>query len=229
MSGERRLGLLGGTFDPIHYGHLDAAEAAQRALALDEMRFIPSHMPPHRAQEPVASPFHRFALAALAIAGRPGFRLSDMELQRDGRTYTVDTLEALHRQGWSGTQLFFILGSDAFAEIATWKRYPEVLDAANFVVIARPGLSMDEALAKVPSLRPRTCGPTTFGAAGLETRIIVVEAHTRDVSSTMIRQRIQAALPIDDLVPTAVAHHIATHKLYGAVDHLHGESTGSFH
>src|SRR5690349_18497299 len=119
MSGRLRLGLLGGTFDPIHFGHLDAAEAAQHALLLDEIVFLPSHDPPHRPADPRASAFHRFALVALAIEGHGRYRASDMELKREGPSYTADTLAAFSREGWDPSQLFFILGADAFAEIAT--------------------------------------------------------------------------------------------------------------
>ncbi len=226
MSGRRRLGLLGGTFDPVHFGHLDAAEAARRALSLDEIWFIPSHVPPHRVQDPVATPFHRFALAALAVNDRDAYRVSDIELQRSGRTYTVDTLKALHAQGWTRSQLFFILGTDAFAEIATWHEYPDVLDAANYVVIARPGTTVDEALSRTPDLLHRVC---TADAVERENRprIIVVPAQTRAVSSTTIRERLRASQPISNLVPQAVGRHIVTHHLYGAVDHLHGEESTS--
>ena len=114
-----RLGVLGGTFDPIHLGHLDAADAARSALALDEVLFVPSHDPPHRPVEPRATAFHRFALTALAVNDRPGCRVSDLELVRDGGSYTSDTLRSLHAAGWPAWQIFFILGADAFAEIAT--------------------------------------------------------------------------------------------------------------
>jgi nicotinate-nucleotide adenylyltransferase len=224
MNLRRRLGLLGGTFDPVHYGHLDAAEAARTALALDEVWLVPSHIPPHRPQDPIATPYHRFALAVLAVADRVPYRVSDMELRRTGRTYTVDTLRSLHEQGWTCSQLFFILGTDAFAEIATWHEYPDVLDAANFVVIARPGTTVDEALSRTPTLRSRVCTPEALERE-FTARIVVIAAATRDVSSTTIRERLRAARPIGDLVPPAVGRHILTHHLYGAVDHLHGEST----
>ncbi|MGE0445824.1 MAG: nicotinate-nucleotide adenylyltransferase [Vicinamibacterales bacterium] len=206
----RSLGVLGGTFDPIHYGHLDAAGAACAALALDEVLFIPSHDPPHRPVDPLATPFHRFAMAALAVSGCDRYRVSDMELLRDGASYTVDTLRALHEQGWAASQLFFILGADAFAEVATWRDYPRVLDGANFVVVARRGTTPEEAVARNPELSARTS-------------IILLNADTRDVSSTLIRQRLRAGQPIDDLVPAAVARHILAHHLYGAVGRLHGE------
>jgi nicotinate-nucleotide adenylyltransferase len=223
MNARTRLGLLGGTFDPIHFGHLDAADAARRALALDEIRFIPSHDPPHRPSDPRASAFHRFALVALAIEGNASYRASDLELRRDGPSYTTDTLRAVQGEGWDASQLFFILGADAFAEIATWREFPAVLDAAHFVVIARAGTSLEAAAARTPALASRLRQP---GAAGTDrggTFVFLVEAHTRDVSSTAIRARLTAGHSIDDLVPAAVARYIVAHKLYGAVSKLHGK------
>lgn len=221
---SRRLGILGGTFDPIHVGHLDAADAASAALALDTLVLMPAYDQPLRASEPRASVYHRFALATLAVDDRPDWRVSDIELVRQGRSYTGDTLRMLHDSGWHASQLFFILGTDAFAGIASWHGYPGVLDLAHFVVIARPGAAIDEVVRRVPELRPRTSPPpgedeTLEGA----TRIFLVRAHTRDVSSTMIRERLASGLPIDDLVPPRVARHIQNHHLYGAVDNLHGE------
>jgi nicotinate-nucleotide adenylyltransferase len=224
MSEPRRLGLLGGTFDPIHVGHLDAAEAAQRALALDELLFVPSHDPPHRPLDPGATPFHRFALTALAINGRPGWRASDLELLREGPSYTIDTLEALHRAGWGPAQLFFIVGADAFADVASWRAFPSVLDAAHFVVVRRAGTAPEAVAARVPAVGARVRAlPAAGEPIGLPTAVYLVDTLTRDVSSTAIRARLAAGLPIDGLVPPAVARHIFAHHLYGAADGVHGE------
>jgi nicotinate-nucleotide adenylyltransferase len=208
MNADRRLGVLGGTFDPIHYGHLRAGEVAEDALELDEIRVIPSSDPPHRPNDPKASAFHRFALAALAIDGKPTWRLSDAELTRNGPSYTAHTLHALHAEGWKPTQIYFILGADAFAEIATWYDFPAVLDAANFAIISRPGMS------KVEKERSQ---PTAFFS---------INAMTPDISSTVIRSRLASGLSIADLVPPAVERYILNHRLYGssAVDDLHGET-----
>ena len=196
------LGVLGGTFDPIHFGHLDAAEAARTALGLDQILLIPAHDSPLRGGEPQAAGFHRFAMAALAIDGCPGYQVSDLELSRAGRSYTIDTLRELHTRGWPSSHLHFIVGADAFADIARWHGYPDILDAARFVVISRPGTSLADAVP--PELRG-------------DPRVIPVEAHTRDVSSTMIRRRLVEQKPIDDLVPGAVARHIVAHALYTTV------------
>jgi nicotinate-nucleotide adenylyltransferase len=220
MTEAPRLGILGGTFDPIHFGHLDAADAARSTLGLSDIVFIPSHDPPHRPIDPHATGFHRFALIALALAERPGYSVSDIELKREGASFTIDTLRTLHGDGWRPAQLFFILGADAFAEIATWREYPGVLDAANFVVIARPGTTAEAALARNPELMGRLKPDLTYDA---QTHIIIINAPTRDVSSTRIRERLAAGQSIDDLVPAAVAQHIHRHHLYGAVGRLHGE------
>ena len=219
-----RLGILGGTFDPIHIGHLDAGDAARSALSLDEILLIPAHDPPHRSIDPHASVYHRFALVSLAVAERKAYRVSDMELVRQGPSYTADTLRSLHAAGWSASQLFFILGTDAFAEIAAWYGFPSFLDLAHFVVIARPGTTIETAAARTPQLRARMCSaPHGESVADGPTRIFLVEAQTHDASSSAIRERLAAAQPIDDLVPAPVARHILKHHLYGAVDDLHGE------
>ena len=207
----RRIGLLGGTLDPIHVGHLDAADAARDALALDEILVVPAHDPPHRPTDPRASGFHRFAMVALAIDGRAGYRASDMELRREGPSYTALTLRDLHAAGWEPSQLFFIIGADAFAEIATWYEYPAILDACQFAVIARRDVTAAEALARTPALRHR-----------VGRSIHPIEAATAPVSSTEIRSRLAGGASIDGLVSPAVARHIAAHQLYRTVNELHG-------
>jgi nicotinate-nucleotide adenylyltransferase len=216
------LGVLGGTFDPIHNGHIAAAEAAQQALHLEAMTLVPSRIPPHR-QDPVgASAEHRYAMAALAAAQKPGWTASRIEIDREGPSYSYDTLVELRKQirlkpaasaeataprdTADGTQIFFILGADAFAEIATWSRYPAVLDLANFVVVSRPGITLD-------SLRERV--PLAFE----QTRVILVEANTPNVSSTDIRRRIRAGDSLAGLVPDPVAAYIHAHRLYDPIAH----------
>jgi nicotinate-nucleotide adenylyltransferase len=222
MTAGHRIGVLGGTLDPIHFGHLDAAEAARTALQLDTVRLLPSHDPPHRSASPMASAFHRFALVSLAIQDRPAYRVSDVELTRSGPSYTADSLRAMHVEGWTPLQIFFILGADAFSEISTWREFPAVLDGANFLVIARPGTRLQEAVARTPELHQRLYrGGRDLPQDG-KTRIILLDARTRDISSTMIRARLRTRQPIDDLVPSAVARHIVMHHLYRAVDDLHG-------
>jgi len=213
MSGSIRLGLFGGTFDPIHVGHLDAAAAARAALALDEVLFVPSHVPPHRATDPHATPFHRFAMVALATAGETAYRASDIELGRSGASYTYETLAALHAAGWRPAQLFFIIGADAFAEIASWHRYPAVLDAAHFAVVTRPGTTLDQLRSRLPALRDRMTTPAAAVTA-VAPQIILIEGETPDVSSTEIRRLAARGDSVSGMVTPSVAAYIAQHSLY---------------
>lgn len=207
------LGVLGGTFDPIHNGHIAAAAAAERAVNLDRVMLVPSRIPPHR-QDPVgAAAEHRLAMAQLAARERPRWTASSIEIDRVGPSYTYDTLAEL-RQQFPSTQIFFILGADAFAEIATWSRYPAVLDLANFLIVSRPGITLDSLRERVPSafsLRPSASG---LQPSASKTRVIPVETTTPDVSSTEIRRRIRAGETFAGLVPNAVADYIRTHRLY---------------
>ena len=217
------LGVLGGTFDPIHNGHITAGLRAQSALRLDRVMLVPSRMPPHRATTAGASPEARLAMAELAAAEQQGWTASDIELTRDGPSYTFDTLTALRAA--STSQFFFIIGADAFAEIATWSRYPAVLDLAHFAVVTRPGITLHSLQARVPDLADRMTTPDEFkpeAARSLpdeKTRVILIETATPDVSSTEIRRRVRAGESIGDLVPESVASYVSTHRLYVGAAH----------
>jgi nicotinate-nucleotide adenylyltransferase len=212
-----RTGVLGGTFDPVHEGHVKAAEAARQALALDRVLFIPAHEPPHRPARPHASAFHRFAMVSLAIAPYPHFEASDVELEGSGPSYTADTLRRLHDGGCEASQLFFILGTDAFAEIATWHEYPAVLDLAQFAVISRAGQSPAILRERLPDLAPRmrvVTEPPFEMAPGPSGAILLIESATPDVSSTRIRERAARGLSLAGLVAPEVERHIGRHRLY---------------
>jgi nicotinate-nucleotide adenylyltransferase len=224
-----RLGILGGAFDPIHAGHLDAAAAALGALSLEQVLFVPTHVPPHR-DAPRASSFHRFAMAALAVQDTPAFVLSDMELRHLGPSYTAVTLRHLHARGLSPSQLFFITGVDAFAEIATWHDYPAVLDASHFVVVSRPGYPLDALPAHLAELQHRFVeveDPARVDTPATGTSIFFVRAKTTDVSSTDVRRRLASGDVLDDLVPKPVADYAHRHRLYqpapGAAGQLHDQ------
>ena len=215
------VGLLGGTFDPIHNGHLAVARAAHGALALDAVRFVPAARPPHRPDSPRASEYHRVEMLRRAIDGVAGWEVCDLELRRDGPSFSFDTLALCHREGLRQLQIFFIIGTDAFAEIATWHRYPEVLNSAHFVVITRPGFSLEQLQARLPALADRMIGPADV-AHSAQPRIVLIEASTPDVSSTAIRGRASRGESVADLVPPAVAAYISERQLYRV-----GASTGS--
>jgi nicotinate-nucleotide adenylyltransferase len=213
MTEPGRIGILGGTFDPFHLGHLALARAARTALQLDEVRIVPSNLPPHRAA-PGASSYHRFAMAALGIAGEPGLVVDDIEMALDGPSFTTTTLARLHDKGFTPSQIFFIVGADAFAEIATWRDYPQVLDAANFVVIARPGLTASSLAERLPELSSRMSLHLTHPAHLAHPAILLMDLETPDVAGTRIRQRASSGASLDGMVPPLVAAHITAHHLY---------------
>ena len=206
------LGVLGGTFDPVHNGHIAAAAAAQQVLGLESIVLVPSRIPPHRADPVGANAEHRYAMAALAAAQRPGWSVSRIEIDRDGPSFTYDTLVELKQQ--TSSQIFFVLGADAFAEIATWSRYPDVLALANFVVVSRPGITLDSLRDRVPSAFPSVAPKASDGQSSAQTRVILVEARTPDISSTDIRRRVRTGESLRGLVPDPVASYLQTHRLY---------------
>ncbi len=237
MTSGTRIGILGGTFDPVHVGHLDTAQAAERALALDRVLIMPSGTPPHRSIQPSASRFHRFAMAALAVTGVPGLMVSDLEIGTTDPCYTFDTLARLQATGLHPAQIFFITGADAFAEIETWSRYPQVLEMAQFVVVSRPGHDAAALPKKLPALTGRMRNAaarvsTSVGApSGLEVEapaleVLLLHASTRDVSSTEVRRRLESGASVAGLVPAAVETYIGQHGLYsrGAAGATFGKS-----
>jgi nicotinate-nucleotide adenylyltransferase len=209
-----RIGLLGGTFDPVHEGHLAAARAARDALGLDRVVVMPSHHPPHRAVEPRASSHHRFAMIALAIAGAGRLELSDTELLAGGPSYTATTLRRLHAAGLSACEICFIAGADAFAEIATWHDYPALLDLCHFAVVSRPGSRASALPGRLPALaaRMRPAGEADVDAE--RPWILLIEADTPDVSSTTVRRRVRAGASLNGLVPPEVERYIMRQGLY---------------
>lgn len=229
MSSAARLGILGGTLDPIHLGHLETALAARAALGLDRVVILPSRVPPHRPAQPYASRYHRFAMAALAVNAVDGLVVSDAELCAPGPSYTADTLTRLHASGFAPSQLYFITGADAFAEIETWSRYPDVLSLAHFVVVSRPGFPAPSMKALLPGLAGRMLSAADSSDADGAAAIILLDARTPDVSSTEIRRRLAAGEPLAGLVPPAVEAHIRQHELYSShpatssAGHLHGQ------
>lgn len=233
--GERgRVGLLGGTFDPIHRGHLDVARAAHDALALREVWLIPSHLPPHRPARPAASSYHRFAMVALAAMTEPEapwLRACDIEVAEEGPSYTSKTLERLAACGYDRSQIFFLSGADAFAEIATWRDYPAFLDRAHFAVVSRPGTPATDLGRHLPALAPRMIAVTGAFSIPAEPSILLIDAATADVSSTDVRRRFAEGQPLDGRVPAAVERYARRHDLYrsapvaaGAADHLHEDN-----
>jgi len=216
MTAAKRVGVMGGTFDPFHRGHVDLGLAAVSALGLTRLLVLPVNVPPHRAQ-PVASSHHRFAMAAMSVAGQSGWEVSDLELQTSGFSYSTDTLARLLTSGHDPRELFFVIGADAFSEVETWKNYPSLLDQAHFAVVSRPGCRVDILASKLPGLADRMV-TWMESEVPYPTSIILIDAVTSQVSSTAIRQRLREGQSIEGLVVPGVAQHIEQHGLY-APDH----------
>lgn len=235
-----RIGILGGTFDPLHTGHIAVAQAARHALGLHQVWLVPAHIPPHRIGTR-ASIYHRFAMAALGALSVDGVTVSDLELDTPGPSYTYALLERLHADGYRPSQLVFITGADAFADIATWRRYPALLDGAHFAVVSRPRpptlqdpptpqeQTVETMRARLPELRDRfILAESDEAQARLDrpqTSIFLIDAATPDVSSTDLRQRLQTGASIGGLVPAEVERYIQRQGLYAAeiptAGHLH--------
>ncbi len=196
-----RVGILGGTFNPPHIGHLVCAQEAYLQLRLDRVMLIPARIPPHKPVEDEPGPEHRLAFCRLAVAGDPRFAVSEIEMQRPGPSFTVDTLAELHSHA-PDNELFLIVGGDVAAGMPTWHQPERVLSFASLAVAKRRGTSraaVDAALAGLP---------------GGE-RSQFFQMPRIGVSSTMVRRRARAGEPIKYLVPDAVAHYIHEHSLYG--------------
>ena len=196
-----RLGILGGTFDPVHTGHLFIGRAAKNESALDQVLFLPDGDPPHK--RPGATPGQRYQMVCLAIDGQKEFCASDMELVRPGRTYTVDTLLALKARN-PEDELFYIIGSDTLFEFPTWKTACEVARLCEMLVINRPGDQEEDVIRREQR--------RLLAEYNLRSRLLDVRGP--DVSSRMIRKRLRAGEGIDNFVPESVAAYIKQHKLY---------------
>ena len=215
-SSARRIGILGGTFDPIHWGHLDLADVAVNELKLTRLFVITANVPPHRPQ-PLASSYHRFAMVALAVLDRPDWRAADLELRHDAPSFTSRTLDLFHERGYVSSELFFVIGADAFADIASWRDYPRILDSAHFAVVSRPGFPVAELPRRLPKLADRMARPPLDDVAQIAPLIILIDAPTADVSATAIRERRAAGESIAGMVPPHVQQHIEQHGLYASM------------
>ncbi len=211
-----RLGILGGTFDPIHLGHLRVAEEITEKLKLERLFLIPSAVPPHKGTKPVTPFEHRFAMTQLAAQESPKFEALDLEGRRQGYSYSVETLRELHQIFRPDPVLFFIIGMDAFLEIKTWKDYERLFDYAHFVVITRPGSPYRELEPFLSSLgidfiRSDEEGVFLHSSGN---KIICEQTTHMDVSSTQIREKAMAGKSIRFLVLESVRSYIIEKELY---------------
>jgi len=197
---SRRLAVMGGTFDPIHFAHLLIAEDVRRRFRLPRVLFMPSGSPPHKDGREVTPAEERYIMALLATADNPHFEVSRLEIDRPGPSYTIDTLRALKSGLGEGAQVYFVTGADAVLEILTWHQPDAILDEATLVAVHRPGFDLgrlDETL-----------------GAGRASKVTVIEAPMANISSTMIRELAARGESIRYLTPRPVIDYIHKHRLY---------------
>jgi nicotinate-nucleotide adenylyltransferase len=198
-----RLGVLGGTFDPIHYAHLVVAEEARVRLQLDRVLFVPSGQPPHKQTKVVTPAEHRLAMVQLAIASNSHFELSRLDVERCGPCYSVDLLEILASQLTPNDEIYFIVGMDSLAELPTWHDPAQLIRLCRLTVVRRPGYHVD--LVQLETILP-----------GLLAHLTFIEAPEMNTSSTEIQRRVRAGLPIKYQLPEPVEHYIFGNGLYRA-------------
>jgi len=196
------IGVLGGTFDPIHRGHIIMAEETRARLNLAEVLFVPAGQPWLKEDSPILAVEHRVQMVRLAIAEQPYFKLSTMEIERAGFSYTVDTITELQAQLGAEDELFFILGWDSLAQLPLWKEPSRLIKVCRLVAVPRPGYLLPD----LKFMEPKV--------PGLSQRVIMLDKPEIDIDATDIRNRVAKGLPIRHLVPEPVDDYIRQHKLY---------------
>jgi nicotinate-nucleotide adenylyltransferase len=212
---NKRIGLFGGTFNPIHLGHLRGAEEIREGFHLEEVIFITSSIPPHKVTEKVIEARHRLEMARLATSGNPHFSTSDLELSRPGNSYSIDTLRFFREREQDA--IFFILGRDAFVEIETWKEYQNLFSLCHFIVMARPGSQENSSSPPLPealiqNFRYRPEEKAWIHLSGH--RLYFKEISFLDISSTKVRELIERGGSVRYLIPAEVEAYIQKHGLY---------------
>ncbi|MDI6869912.1 MAG: nicotinate-nucleotide adenylyltransferase [Bacillota bacterium] len=199
----RKLGIMGGTFDPIHYGHLVTAEAVRTEFDLDQVVFVPSGLPPHKDPATITPPQHRYLMAVLATLTNPHFEVSRVDIDRPGVTYTVDTLADLRREYGPEVEFYFITGADALAEIFSWKNAEELVRECTFVGATRPGFTLEHLSPEVEEFYHRNAASFRF-----------IEVPALAISSTDLRRRIREGRSLRYLTPEEVVFYIKKNGLY---------------
>ena len=202
-AGPLNIGLMGGTFDPIHMGHLVTAEEARQQFSLDYVIFIPAGLPPHKEKEQVSPAEHRCLMTTLAVMSNPSFVVSRLEVDKDEPSYTIDTVRYFASSSAPGTNLFFITGADAIMEILTWKDYSDLIRLCTFIAVSRPEYPL-ERLGEI----------TGNLSMELRTKIHLLEIPALAISSTFIRKRTALGKTIKYLTPEPVEQYIKKHGLY---------------
>lgn len=224
MNGKR-IGIFGGTFDPPHTGHLMLGEEIREEFCLDEVHFMPSNQPPHKDRPDLSPAKDRFAMVVAATLQNPAFVASPIEVNRPGKSFSIDTVRGLLEEYGEDTELLFVVGLDSFLDIETWEGYDDLLNMCHFIVVSRPGHGFDDIPAHLPSwivdrivdLRSGEIDPCSYlGAveAGSPRRVFLSDRVFVDISSTLIRERIRAGRSIRYRVPAEVERYIYAHGLY---------------
>ncbi|MBU0469392.1 MAG: nicotinate-nucleotide adenylyltransferase [Candidatus Omnitrophica bacterium] len=188
----KRIGILGGTFNPVHIGHLAIAQRARENLDLEKVFFVPSNLPPHKSSKNVLPPAQRYRMVQMAIEGNPYFDISDFEIKREGRSYSIDTVEHFYKLYLEKAKLYFIIGEDSFSTLDTWKHIEDIVKLADFVVVNRPGFNVEDSKIKVK----------TIDMPGL------------DISSSGVRKCLRLGKTVKYLLPEKVLKYIKRKKLY---------------
>jgi nicotinate-nucleotide adenylyltransferase len=221
MEQRKRIAIYGGTFDPVHSGHLEIARRVVPLFAIDEFLFVPAKLAPHKLDREVSSALHRYAMLALATRAEPRFCISTFELDGTERQFTVDTLS--HFRARFGTaDLFFVMGADSWAEITTWREWQRLLTLANLIVVTRPGFEVSnrqvtaETAAAVIDVRGVQMGSDVPMLESGRQKVFLTDAVMLDVSATEVRQagRAGQAEKLNSLVPLEVADYIRKYRLY---------------
>jgi nicotinate-nucleotide adenylyltransferase len=204
---NRKIGIMGGTFNPIHYGHLVTAEEALIQFHLERVIFIPTGQPPHKTTGKIASPEDRYLMTVMATASNREFYVSRIEIDKKGKSYTIDTLRELKKIYGNNSELFFITGADAILEILTWKDTGEIITLCKFIAATRPGYN----ISKMEDLKKRLFNEKVEMA---EQCLCIMEIPALAISSTDIRNRIKSNRPIKYLLPESVSSYLLKNELY---------------
>lgn len=202
-SKSNRIGIMGGTFDPIHYGHLVAAEVVRAEFGLDKVIFIPAGRPPHKQSQSITGSEHRYCMTVLATSSNPDFEVSRIEVDKNELTYTINTVKDLKRIYGENSEIYFITGADAVLELLTWYKIRELLTLCKFIAVTRPGFDKRDLEQKVAEITSKYDG-----------EIICIEVPLLAISSTDIRERHRNGKPIKYLLPEAVEEYIEKNQLY---------------
>ena len=212
-----RVGLFGGTFNPVHWGHLRSAEEIRELFNLQQVIFIPTNISPHKESQALVAPHHRLTMLNLAVEDNPFFVTSDIELKRAGKSYSIETVNYFKQTSQEECIPFFILGVDAFLEISTWKKYQELFSLCNFIVMTRPGYEIKELQQLIPHQMMKDftyCSDEQRFMHSSRFSIYIAEITAMDISSQAIRTHVHNSRSVTYLLPQAVESYIEEHALY---------------